>query len=246
MIGDQIIHLNSVDSTNNYVANIVSEGKARHGMVILADTQTNGRGQRGANWQSEPFKNLLFSIYLEHSSLAIVKQESLTHFVSLAIHDYLNKIGIQSSIKWPNDIVIYKKKIAGILIENQLRGENIKSSIIGIGFNVLQTEFSTQNSTSILMETKNNVSLKIVLQELMIYLNFYYTQIIKKEYQSLKNKYIEKLWLINEESDFEINNNQIRGVIRGTDEFGRLQIEHDKLIHLYELKEVKFNLRNEL
>ena len=246
MIGNQIIHLDRVDSTSNYVATLISEGKARHGMVILAENQTNGRGQRGSVWQSESSKNLILSIYLEHSDLEIHHQEALTHFTSIAIHNCLSKFGISSVIKWPNDLLVTKKKIAGILIENQLRGNKITSSVIGIGLNILQTEFDFPGSTSILSILNKPVHKEEVFETLIFELNSSYLQLQNKAYAKLKENYLNNLWLLGVSSIFERNNTFFNGIIRGTDSFGRLEIEDVDGIKTYDLKEIKFTLRNEL
>ena len=246
MIGNQIIHLDRVDSTSNYVATLISEGKARHGMVILAENQTNGRGQRGSVWQSESSKNLILSIYLEHSDLEIHHQEALTHFTSIAILNCLSKFGISSVIKWPNDLLVTKKKIAGILIENQLRGNKITSSVIGIGLNILQTEFDFPGSTSILSILNKPVHKEEVFETLIFELNSIYLQLQNKAYAKLKENYLNNLWLLGVSSIFERNNTFFNGIIRGTDSFGRLEIEDVDGIKTYDLKEIKFTLRNEL
>ena len=246
MIGNQIIHLDRVDSTSNYVATLISEGKARHGMVILAENQTNGRGQRGSVWQSESSKNLILSIYLEHSDLEIHHQEALTHFTSIAILNCLSKFGISSVIKWPNDLLVTKKKIAGILIENQLRGNKITSSVIGIGLNILQTEFDFPGSTSILSILNKPIHKEEVFETLILELNSSYLQLQNKAYSQLKENYLNNLWLLGVASTFERNNTLFKGTIRGTDAFGRLEIEEVDGIKTYDLKEIKFTLRNEL
>ncbi len=246
MIGNQIIHLNRVDSTSNYVATLISEGKARHGMVILAENQTNGRGQRGAVWQSESSKNLILSFYLEHADLQIHQQEALTHFTSLAIQTCLLKLGINSDIKWPNDLLVSSKKIAGILIENQLRGSKITSSIIGIGLNVLQTEFEFSGSTSVFSILNAPINKETVLKLLLIELNNTYNQLVNKEFAQLKENYLKNLWLLGVETTFERDNTLLQGIIRGTDAFGRLEVEVAGEIETYDLKEIKFTLRNEL
>lgn len=245
MIGNQIIHLDRVDSTSNYAATLLSEGKARQGMVILAENQTNGRGQRGAIWQSESSKNLLLSFYVEHEQLEIINQEVLTHFISLSLHQCLLYFDIHANIKWPNDLIIGTKKIAGILIENQLRGSKITSSIVGIGLNVFQTEFSIPGSTSMSMEAKVSFTKEKVLEVLIEQLNHYYRLLALEQYTQLKEMYLEQLWLINTPSIFERKNEQFTGIIRGTDNFGRLLIEENQEIKTYDLKEVKFTLRNE-
>lgn len=244
MIGHEIIHLERVDSTSNYIATLHKEGKVRHGMVILADEQTNGRGQRGAKWQSEAKQNLLFSFYIEYTNLPIDKQEGITHFISLAIQQSLHEHQVKSMIKWPNDILVNSKKIAGILIENQLRGTNIQSSIIGIGLNILQTHFDDDKSTSIVLENANQASINSFLNTLLSQLNNYFQLLNKQKYKELKEEYLKALWLLNEPAAFEDHNGLFQGIIKGTDEYGRLIIERESKTQLYNLKEVTFIKRN--
>ena len=131
-IGQKIIHLESVDSTNNYAAILLSEGRIGHGTVILADEQTNGRGQRGAKWLSAEGVNLLFSLVVQPDNLSVSDQCVLTEITSLALIEFLRKFGISAQVKWPNDILVNGEKIAGVLIENHLKGNLIASSVIGI------------------------------------------------------------------------------------------------------------------
>ena len=140
-IGNKIVRLDSVDSTNNFAANLLREGKIGHGTVILADEQTAGRGQRGASWHSQGGMNLIFSVFVEHDNLSVDEQAHITHWVSLSVNDLLRAHDIASFIKWPNDLLVEDEKIGGILIENQLSGAFIRSSIIGVGLNVNQRFF---------------------------------------------------------------------------------------------------------
>ena len=245
MIGHEIIHLERVDSTSNYIATLHKEGKVRHGMVILADEQTNGRGQRDAKWQSEAKKNLLFSFYVEYANLPIDKQEAITHFVSLSIQQAIQTYSIKAVIKWPNDILIDTKKIAGILIENQLRGTKIQSSIIGIGLNVSQTEFNDHRATSLAKEIpKKNITIQLFLEILLTRLNSNFDYLNKGKYSELKKEYLKVLWLLNSPAEFIDEQGHFQGIIRGTDEYGRLMIERESKIHIYNLKEVSFIARN--
>ena len=140
------VHLSRVDSTNNYAANLIKSGKAKSGTVILADEQTNGRGQRDAVWQSDPGLNLQFSAIWLPESFFIKDQRYLNFAVSIAIQQFLSKKGVEPQIKWPNDILVGEKKISGVLIENQLQGQRINACIIGIGLNVNQTEFKNSET----------------------------------------------------------------------------------------------------
>jgi len=247
MIGSEIIHFKRVDSTSNFIATLLKESKIVNGMVILADEQTEGRGQRGAKWQSTPGENLLMSFFIEHKQLEVNKQKHLTQAVSLAILETLTHFQVFAKIKWPNDIVVENKKIAGILIENQFQGKNIKSSIIGIGLNVLQKEFETINSTSISVESQESVDLKLVLNQLIYQLNQQFIHIAQKSLDLLEQKYIKSLWLKDEMSSYEEENGEkFNGTIKGIDSDGKLLIYREDLtkIESYDLKEIKFTKRN--
>ena len=141
-IGSKIIHLESVDSTNNYAANLVRQGNCDHGTVILADDQFLGKGQRGSEWIATKGDNLTTSIVLTPDNLSVEDQFYLTCLASLSVVDTLKEYHIEASIKWPNDIYVEHKKIAGILIENSFQGNSIKSSIIGIGLFLVGPLFS--------------------------------------------------------------------------------------------------------
>ena len=195
MIGCEIIHKEVVDSTNNYLTNLVHDGKIRHGVVILADQQTNGRGQRNTIWQSIKSKNLLFSYFTTYKELQISEQFLITQYVSSAIHSFLKFKGVETSIKWPNDILFGNQKICGVLIENQIQGQLIKGSIIGIGLNINQEEFEDTSATSLKLITGKDYIISIILNELLNHLNFFFNQIIQSNKVEIKEYYLKNLWL---------------------------------------------------
>lgn len=247
MIGSEIIHFKRVDSTSNYIATLIKETKAVNGLVILADEQTEGRGQRGAKWQSLPGENLLFSFYIEYNKLEVKQQQCITHATSLAIQKCLDFFDIESKIKWPNDIVVGNKKIAGILIENQFQGNKIKSSNIGIGLNVLQQVFETLNSTSIKNESSKEIKISTVLNRLIFELNQHFDLISQGAFQVLLEKYTTSMWLLDKVSEYETEKgNRFYGTIIGTDELGKLVIQHleTQENEHFGLKEIKFIERN--
>lgn len=115
---------------------------APHGCAVMARRQTAGRGQRGNSWESEAGKNVTLSIMLRPEGLAAVRQFEVSEAVALAVADLVEAQGVSGvRVKWPNDVYVGDRKIAGILIENSLRGALIGRSIAGIGLNVNQTEF---------------------------------------------------------------------------------------------------------
>jgi len=239
-IGNKIIQLDVVDSTNNFTANLLKAGELAHGTVILADEQTAGRGQRGAKWQSEGGSNLIFTVFVEYDNLAVERQETINHWISLSLLDVLAKNGIDAKIKWPNDILVNDQKIAGILIENQLSNEQIKSSIIGIGMNVNQTNFETLNATSMRLHNNFIFQVKEIALQLISSINESSNFVPTHQYQSLKEKFHQNLWRMNENVNFEWKGEIYSGKICGTNEHGLLQIEVNGIIEVFDLKEISF------
>ena len=154
----KIIHIDETDSTNRWLKDKAQEvealgfrprsirvqGSNPNGsgdIVVWADFQTSGRGCGTNRWESERGKNLLFSILLHPTEVAATKQFRISMAISLAICEALGQYIGDLSIKWPNDIYWRNGKICGILIENTLKGNTIKDSIIGVGLNVNQRTF---------------------------------------------------------------------------------------------------------
>lgn len=246
MIGQKIIHLDTVDSTNNYTANLQKEGKIQHGTVILADEQSAGRGQRGASWTSSAGENLLLSIYLAPDNLSVVDQSALTHFISLSLIDFLRKIGISGKIKWPNDIYVNDQKIAGILIENSIRSSRISETIIGVGLNVNQTVFEGVNATSIKIQSDQHYPLNDVLFSWIQEMNILWAELSKGNLEMLKSRYKQELYLLNQPAIYSDISGEFEGIVRDVDDNGYLILEKDTVRKKYDLKEIKLVGRNKL
>ena len=142
IIGKKIIRYDSLTSTNSFASKLLKYDDPEEGTVIISGYQTNGRGQGTNKWDSEKDINLLFSIILFPELILPYDHNFINIFVSLGICDYLDLYFPGSKIKKPNDIYYGNDKMAGILIENSIIDDLIKSSIIGIGLNVNQTSFS--------------------------------------------------------------------------------------------------------
>ncbi len=135
----RILHLEEVDSTNSYIMR--EAGRLEAPVMVLAHTQTAGQGQRGNSWESEPGKNLTFSIFYRPSSLAPMAQFSMSEAVALGVVDFLGRHGTEAKVKWPNDIYVGDRKICGILIRHSIMGNCVDYSVIGVGINVNQKAF---------------------------------------------------------------------------------------------------------
>lgn len=244
MIGQKIIFKDTVDSTNNYAANLLALGELAQGTVILSGEQTAGKGQRGATWLAEPFKNLIFTCYVVYDNLSVNQRESITHFVSISLVQLLQDKGINAVIKWPNDILVGNSKIAGILIENQFENTQCKSSIIGIGLNVNQSDFANFNATSILNQTKKSFSVEEIAFSLIEHLNQNLMLLNQHRLDTLKEMYLKHLWLLHQKSLFEDESGIFEGIIQGTTSFGQLLVLKENEVKTYDLKEISFLERN--
>jgi BirA family biotin operon repressor/biotin-[acetyl-CoA-carboxylase] ligase len=245
-IGQKIIHLSSIDSTNNYVAKLIKSEKIMHGTVILADEQTAGRGQRGNSWLSESGNNLLCSIYLTPVNLTVENGVVLSHFISVSLIHFLEKLGISGAIKWPNDIYVNKKKIAGILIENTLAKSLITHSIIGVGINVNQTHFGNLHATSIKDETGNFYSIYELMLQFSESLNTTWDNLAVNNANTLRNEYLNHLYLKDVPAKFTDETGSFTGIIRGITESGLLRVEKSEIIAEYDLKQIQFTAQNDV
>ena len=141
-VGRSIIELERTDSTNNFAAKLLNTQKPAEGTAIMTHIQEAGKGQRGNTWQSEAHKNLTVSFIFYPTFVSASKQFTLNIAISLGLHDYFKaEFGDRVKIKWPNDLYIDHKKVAGILIENIWSGSGLKSSIVGMGININQESF---------------------------------------------------------------------------------------------------------
>ncbi len=237
-IGSKIIYLKQIDSTNNYLKNHFETG-----MVVYTDLQTNGRGQRSNKWESESQKNILMSIAISHHSLKADKQFFLSKVVSLAVFDFLSEYVAKVKIKWPNDIYVSNKKIAGILIENSIRGSYISNSIIGIGINVNQNNFPAYipNPISLSSLTGQSYDPEYLLKVLIEKLNNRYKLIEMKQFKKLSSAYIEHLYLYKTESLFLIDQKKIKAQIINIEDNGRLVLQFaNNSIQSFAFKELEF------
>lgn len=158
----EIKYFETVDSTNDTARTL-----NQNNVAILADYQLKGRGQRGNSWESEAHQNLTFSLAVAPQNLSITEQFYISKAISIAICKSIKEYSqIECQIKWPNDIYVGNKKIAGILIENDVGSSGaIKRSIIGVGLNVNQRIFTSNapNPTSIAIITEKTYNRRELL-----------------------------------------------------------------------------------
>jgi len=245
-IGQNRIHLADTDSTNNYARQLVRAKMPIEGTVITTDEQTNGRGQRSNSWVSEPKKNLTCSYILRPAFLAAKDQFLLSASVALAVFDLISEIAIEKEvkIKWPNDVLVDQQKIAGILIENSLRGNTLDHSIVGIGININQVNFpSEMNASSLKTEVKKTLPIDDVLVKLNSYLEKRYLQIRSGGGQAALSSLNQNLFGFEQERKLIIKGVQESVLILGARPSGELQLQHqDGSNTLYQHHEIEWLL----
>ena len=204
IIGKHIIRLQKADSTNNYANSQLKENELPNGTVFLAYEQIVGRGQQNNFWESDPGKNLTFSIVVYPDFLEIRRQFMLSKVVSLGIYTALGKYVEKLQIKWPNDIYAGDKKLGGILIENSIIYNSIKTSVIGIGINVNQTDFRSNapNPVSLKTLTNQQYDCELILNEILSEIDLYYSMLQKGEDRIIDQKFISALYRLNEKHWF--------------------------------------------
>lgn len=239
-VGRNLIHLQRVDSTNNYTAAAMRQSVMPEGTVVWADEQVGGRGQRGNTWLSEAGKNLTMSLVLCPTFLPVAQQFNLTHAISLGLCDFLKRhLALPAQVKWPNDIYVNDQKIAGILIENSIKGSTLRNAIIGIGLNVNQQDFGgLKTATSLKTVLGQEISVKDCLEHLCECLEVRYLQ-LKADPSRLYEPYLEALYARNELRWFEVKGERVQATILGVSKAGLLQLEiPGKPMAEYWLKEV--------
>lgn len=239
----QIIKLNAIDSTNTYLKNLSKKKLLADETVVVAETQTAGRGQMGQGWCSKPGQSLTFSVFKRFENLKVAHQFAIAISVSLGLKTALDNLGMPGiSIKWPNDIMSRSQKVGGILIENQLEGGNVKASVIGIGLNVNETNFTDlPQATSLYLSTGNQLVLEEVLKTALNFVLLELKQLEKNDFQVLKTEYESHLFRKDAVSAFAENGTEsFNGIIKGVTDKGKLIIETgENTLHQYGLKEIK-------
>ena len=247
-VGQNCIHLKSIDSTNSYASQLLGDIKPVEGTLIYTFDQQNGRGQRGNTWETEPNKNVASSFILYPSFLQAGRQFLLNKVISLAVADLMAELTEPSDktqeikIKWPNDIYVGKKKIAGILIENTLRENNIQNAIIGIGININQTVFSADiNATSLALIASKVFELMQVLEKLCEFMEARYLQLKGNKPEAIALEYLQRLYQFGEWHSYTSGDQLFEGKIIGISAIGKLQMQLKTAeIKEFDLKEIRF------
>lgn len=243
MIPFKIIEVERTASTQSLILEMDREGTMREYTVVVTTDQTSGRGQGNNVWESERGKNLSFSMVLEPICTKASEQFLITQFISLAIVDTLKEYAVEGvRIKWPNDIYVGEKKICGILIQNNVIGNQISKTYIGIGINVNQKEFVlAPNPTSIALEKGREYDLREVLERVLERVLVRYKMLKEGKREELKREYLDLLLYRGEKRKYVYKDKEIEAKIENVNCFGHLVLETEREGKIVcELKELRF------
>jgi BirA family biotin operon repressor/biotin-[acetyl-CoA-carboxylase] ligase len=235
---NNIIHFKEVQSTNLIALSIMKENGRTLPFVITTDFQTSGKSQGSNKWESENGKNVLMSVAI-NTDIKIENQFILNIISSLSVLDLLEDLNLENlSVKWPNDILVGKRKISGILIQNKLFSDTIKSTVIGIGLNINQSKFTSfkREATSVKNENITDLSVSGISDRLLEFLEFRFS---KSDNENWKD-YFEKLYLRDKLAPFEIEGKRQMGIIRKVNKTGELVLEIEDSIKNFQMKEIEF------
>lgn len=228
--GQKIYYFEETDSTNNDARRLVSK-EGGHGVLVVADRQTAGKGRRGRTWLSPSGTNIFMSIGLK-PELSPDKASMLTLVMALAVCDAIHGVsGLDSRIKWPNDIVVNGKKICGMLTEMEAELDCIHSVVIGVGINVNQKEFAEEireTATSLYLESGNSMIRAELIERTMHYFEAYYEKFMEAgNLAPLQKAYNDRL--VNCDTKVRVLDprGEYEGIARGVDESGELLVERD-------------------
>ncbi len=229
-----IYKFESIDSTNKYGKELCKDN-VENGTIILAESQTNGRGRLGNSWDSQKGKGLYYSIILHVKSSP--NPHLITLFMSLALTDLLKDYSINAKIKWPNDILIDGKKVCGILSELIIKPHG-RFIIVGIGVNLYQNlsdfrEELKHKATSITLNTGSTIIKNFFINSLNTYIYEYYNHFLRGDFKEFLLKYKDRSSLLNKEICVRVHDNMINGIVKGFSDNGNILIEtKDRVLSL--------------
>lgn len=239
----QIICHAEVVSTNYSLRELIREGALPEGSVVVADFQTGGRGQIGNVWESEAGKNLTFSVVLYPDCIPAGSQFLISQITALSVKETLDNYVNDVTIKWPNDIYWNDRKICGMLIENDLSGNNIYCSVIGIGINLNQAIFrgDAPNPVSLTQITGGNYDRDEVLNCFLRIFYAYYLQLLQDKQEDIRLAYQSALYRKQGYYLYKDEEGEFEAVIYAIEPTGHLVLQlQDGSRRRYAFKEVTY------
>lgn len=246
-IGKNLLTLESVDSTNTFASALLG-GRPAEGTVVRALHQTAGRGQQGSQWHAEPGANLTFSLILYPTFLDLRRIFLLNKMIAVALRDTVAALLPADrlvQVKWPNDILVDRRKVAGILIETGVHSDRLRSVIVGIGLNVNQSGFDPSlhgQATSLAVALGRPLVPEDVLAVLLAQVEAGYMALRAGRFEGIERSYLQHLYAYQEDTRIEVGGVERLLHVVGVDADGRIALQDGQKLYFYGVKEIKFIL----
>ena len=226
IIGKNLIVLDSVDSTNDYLKKLGNEG-CENGTVVVAREQTKGKGRLGRTWQSKKDDGIAFSVLLR-PNVAPSEVSAITPLAGLAVCKAIREYTkLDCVIKWPNDIIVGRKKLVGILTEMSAEFDAVEYVITGIGINVDHTSFPEEiafKATSLLLETGRHVDKNEFLACVVEHIENEFVKNNLELTPTALAEYIDLCATVGRSVTFQRGTRRISGMAVGVSEHGELKV----------------------
>jgi len=227
-IGKEIKYFSEVTSTNDVAKELATKG-VEEGTIVLAETQTRGKGRLGRRWLS-PKGGLWFSVILR-PKISAKDSYQLTFMVAVAVAKTIQKLfKVNAEIKWPNDVLVNERKVCGILAETSTRGNTVDFAVIGIGVNanVDLTSFPKDLRnfiTSLEAEVNRGIERESFLCALLEELESYYKMLQEKKFEFVLEEWKSLTTLLGAYVEVTSFEEKIRGMAVGVDRNGALEVQ---------------------
>jgi BirA family biotin operon repressor/biotin-[acetyl-CoA-carboxylase] ligase len=240
-IGLPFLELQSVDSTNNYIRQLVHRHSIKSGTAVFAHEQRAGKGQRGKSWNSEKGANIILSILIHPAFIPLSASFRLSACIGVAVHEFFSYYaGDETRIKWPNDLYWRERKAGGVLIENIVKSRHSANtstntgneswpwSIVGIGININQTVFPKElpNPVSLKQITGKNFDSIALAKELCGIIDKKIQLLRDNEFENIFQEYNNCLFKKNESVKLRTGGRVFEAVIKGVSPEGKLITRH--------------------
>ena len=226
IIGKNLIVLDSVDSTNDYLKKLGNEG-CENGTVVAAREQTKGKGRLGRTWQSKKDDGIAFSVLLR-PNVAPSEVSAITPLAGLAVCKAIREYTkLDCVIKWPNDIIVGRKKLVGILTEMSAEFDAVEYVITGIGINVDHTSFPEEiafKATSLLLETGRHVDKNEFLACVVEHIENEFVKNNLELTSTALSEYTDLCATVGRSVTFQRGTRRISGMAVGVSEHGELKV----------------------
>ncbi len=227
---DKVLYKPEIDSTNEEGKRQAAKG-CEDGLLIICDDQTAGKGRLGRSWQAEKNRGIYMSMVL-YPDIMPTEIPQITLVTGIAVMRAINNVtGLKTQIKWPNDIIINGKKLAGILAEMSAEMEKVNYVVIGIGINVNMKSFEgelKEKATSLYIETGKRFKRSLIINEFVKEFEICYNEFCKNGFTPFVKEYNENCANAGKAVKTVGGRTNIEGISKGVNEKGEILIETDK------------------